>query len=113
MKCCELMAGMLRHKVEIQAQQTIADGGGGSSLGWGVLEANVGGYLKPLSARERMQADRREHNVSHVFYCRYRSTFKPEHRLIYNGRVMQITGVINMEERSRWLELLLTEGMVT
>lgn len=115
MKCCDITAGMLRHLVNFEAQQNVADGGGGSKLNWVPFAANVPGFLNPMvrSARESVFAKRLETNITHHFITRFRADIDSDHRVVFNGRLFQIRGVINMEERNIWLDLVLEEGPIT
>jgi SPP1 family predicted phage head-tail adaptor len=112
MKCCDLTAGKMRHTVDLQHEIKTDDGGGGVGLAW-TRYATVVGFLKPLAGNEALNAARIESKVSHRFWTRYRPGILTKHRLVYNGRPMQIRAVINLEERNKWLELDLEEGVVT
>lgn len=113
MLCCDLTPGKLRHAVELQSQSGVADGGGGTSLVWSAYASGVRAMLKPANGTERRFADRLEANITHVCWIRYRTDVLAKHRLLYAGRPMQIRAILNLEERNRWLELHLEEGVVT
>lgn len=109
MKCCDLAAGKLRHTISIQRETRTADGMGGSSITWAQIAAPRA-FIRPMSGGERFQAMRIEANVTHRIYIRYRSDITTSDRIVYQGRVMQIRALINLEERNRWIEIYADEG---
>jgi len=113
MKCCDITAGMMRHNAAIQQYTDVADGGGGSARTWSNVIASQLGFLKPISGNERLHADQLEAVVTHKFLTRYTATIVPKMRLVYGGRNFNIRAVINIEERNRFLELHLQEGVAT
>lgn len=112
MKCCDLYAGMLRHSIEWQQEQTTPDGMGGQTRAWATV-ATVRAFIKPTTGNERWHAMRTEANVTHRIFMRYRSDLTPAMRIVYNGRAFQVKAVLNIEERNKWLEVHATEGQVT
>lgn len=54
-----------------------------------------------------------EANVTHRIFIRYRSDILTSDRINYNGRLMQIRALINIEERNRWIEIYADEGQAT
>lgn len=112
MKCCDLVAGKLRHVIALQKETNVPDGAGGNKLGWETYDAFVRALINPVSASERLYAMRLEHNVSHKCFIRYRTDIRSDHSVLYNGRRMQIRGIVNIEEANKWLELRLEEGAV-
>lgn len=113
MKCCDITAGMLRNLVSLQSQQTVADGLGGGALNWIPYAVDVPSALQPKAARENVFAKRLETNVTHTLIMRYRTDINTAHRVVYNSRQFQIRGILNLEERSVWLQLALEEGPIT
>lgn len=115
MNCCDITPGMLRNLVQLQSQQKVADGMGGNVLNWIPYAVDVPMALQPWarSARESVFAKRLETNITHHAYMRYRTDLSSDHRIVYNGRLFQIRGLINIEERNVWLELILEEGPLT
>lgn len=109
MKCCDLTAGKLRSTINVQREQSVSDGAGGSTITWSTI-ATPRAYIKPMSGGERMQAMRLEANVTHRIFIRYRDDLKTSDRIEYKGRLMQIRALINLEERNRWIEIYADEG---
>jgi SPP1 family predicted phage head-tail adaptor len=112
MKCCDLYAGLLDKKISIQRESRTPDGAGGYLLSW-VDFASARAYIKPLSGREAVQAERIQASVTHRFAMRYKAGILPSDRIVYAGRVFNIRAVINVEERNRWLEIVADEGVAT
>lgn len=109
MKCCDLTAGKLRHVIDIERETKTPDGIGGSYLDWSVV-ASPRAYIKPMSGGERFHAMRIEANITHRIYIRYQTGLREGDRINFNGRLMQIRALINLEEKNRWLEIYADEG---
>lgn len=112
MKCCELYAGLLRTPIEIQAYADTSDGMGGITQAW-TKALGVKTHWKHASMYERLQAMKLNAAVMHRVYMRYSAVPTAKHRIFYKGQAYQIRGVVNIEERSQWLEMLVEEGVPT
>jgi len=112
MKCCDLTAGMLRNQMEVQRVTNSADGMGGYTKSWAKVQ-DAWFHLKPLSGGERMQAMRIESTISHRAHCRASVDVETRDRLSYDGRVFNVKAVLDLEERGKWYELDLEEGVAT
>jgi SPP1 family predicted phage head-tail adaptor len=112
MKCCELKAGHLIHRIIIEQPVETPDGIGGSSVVWTQV-AEIRAKVKPVSGSERLWAKRKEADITHKIYTRYANWLTPDMRVNFNGRIMEIDAVINMEERNRWIEITAFEGKPT
>lgn len=115
MNCCALTSGMLRNRLQIERATQVPNGSGGYTNTWESITGTsmIRAYIKPLSGNERYQAARIESDVTHKVYMRYRTDFGAADRINYNGRIMQIKAVLNIEERNKWLELNVVEGPAT
>lgn len=112
MKCCDLSAGQLRTLVQIQAYVPAPDGRGGMTQQWvTVLEARAA--FRAASTWERLQAMKINAGAIHRIYMRYSDIPTPKHRLVKDGEPFQIRGVVDLEQRGRWLELAIEEGVPT
>ena len=109
MKCCDITPGMLRHSVTIQALQTTTDPTGGRVESW-IDDAAVKAFVKPISGSEVYAAMRLDTRLTHKVMMRYRADVDAVKRLVFKGRILNITAAINVEERDRWLEIHCTEG---
>lgn len=107
------MIGGLRHRLTIEEEVRVADGGGGFTLTWQAVavEAEVWGAILPLSGREVLRAQQLATPVSHCVSIRYRADVTASMRLTLGARVFNIRAVVNVEERDRWLELMCEEGV--
>lgn len=101
-------AGKLRHRVTIQELVRTDDGYGGITETWQDV-ATVWAAVEPLRGNERYRAQQVQAELTHKVAMRYRVGVKPQMRLLYAGRVLEIEAVIDVEERHRWLELLCSE----
>lgn len=110
MKCCDVHAGLLRHKVEIQEMIRISDGGGGYEATWQTV-AKVWANIKPLSGNETMAAMQLEDRITHDIVIRYRGGVTAAQRIKYGDRLFNIRSVINVEERNVWMQLRAEEGV--
>ena len=112
MKCCDLTAGKLRHSVIVERESSVSDGYGGTAITW-ATQASFRAFVKPTSGTERLFAQRLDATITHRIYCRYRTDIITSDRINFNGRLMQIKAIINIEEQNRWLEIHAVEGEIT
>lgn len=107
--------GKLRHRVTLQEETRVSDGGGGYTLGWANLAANptVWAAIEPLTGREYLQARQLAQAVTHRVTLRHRGDVTAGMRLVKGARVFNIRSVIDPGERGRWLELMCEEGVAT
>lgn len=103
-----MSVGKLRHRVTIQGLIRADDGYGGITETWQDV-ATVWAAVEPLRGTERYRAQQVQAELSHKVVMRYREGIKPHLRLLYNGRVLEIEAVVDVEERHRWFELLCSE----
>lgn len=115
MKCCDLTAGMLRHTVAFENPPAVNDGQGGFEGAWTPIAtaAAVRGALKPASGNERYFAGQLESPITHHFYTRYRTDITSKARMVYEGRLFQVRAILDIEERKRWFDITLEEGVAT
>jgi SPP1 family predicted phage head-tail adaptor len=101
-------AGKLRQRVKIQELARVEDGYGGYAEAWRDVAA-AWAAVEPLRGSERYAAQQVQAELTHRVVMRYRPGVRPQMRLVYGDRVLEIAAVIDMEERHKWLELLCTE----
>jgi SPP1 family predicted phage head-tail adaptor len=117
-----MAVGAMRAKVELQAYSRSADGGGGSALTWAKV-ASVWADIQPQSASENMFGrDNQLREVSsYKIYIRYRRNVTAKNRLVQTyrddgvtyTRTFNIKGVIDPDNRRKYLELTCEEGVPT
>ncbi len=115
MKIKDVKVGKLRRKFSLQRREKTPDGAGGFTFTW-PEEAVIWGSLDPLSARETWTAQKLEVPVTHRMVTRWTKslTVDENKRLVLEGqadRIFNIRGVINIEERDRFLDVLVEEGV--
>lgn len=111
MKCCEIHAGMLRHKIRLQREKLTPDGGGGWQKEWEEY-ASVFAYIKPVSGSEALYGMQLQDTITHDIYIRYRTVVAKD-VVVYNTRRFNIVSVINVDEKNVWLRLRCEEGVAT
>jgi SPP1 family predicted phage head-tail adaptor len=101
-----MMINQLRHKVTIERNTGSTNDGGGNKIKvWEPL-AVVWANVRPLNGNETVIAERKSQEITHNITVRYRKDFKKDnHRINYNGRIMQIEYIINKDERNIELNL--------
>lgn len=107
-----LDAGRLRHRVTIQARANVQDPvSGETAVVWTDAWINVAAAFEPLSARERIDAQAQHSQVSARVTLRPLAGLTAQHRLVHNGRVYNIEGVIpDPDSGLEWLTLPVSDG---
>jgi SPP1 family predicted phage head-tail adaptor len=103
---------MLRHPVLIQRLIKTPDGSGGWTKDW----SSVGGtwaYIRATGGSEAFTNDRLNGVVRYKATIRYRDNLTVADRILFEEKPYQITAVIDMEFRKKWLELDLVSGVAT
>jgi SPP1 family predicted phage head-tail adaptor len=108
-RCCDYHAGMLRHRITVQAAVPTPDDMGGYAETWATV-ATMPARVTPVSGGETYYGQRVEAHVTHTITTRYMALIKPPCRIIFEGRIFAISAVIDIEERHRWLEIRAVEG---
>lgn len=112
MKCCDYTPGMLREPVTFQKQVLTSIGGGATQLSY-VDDFTARGFMKPLSGREVLYAERLDAQTRNRLTIRYTAKLTESHRAIIRGRAYNIRYLNNVEFRDRWLEIDLDGGVAT
>lgn len=112
-----MRAGELRHQVELQQRMVARDSFGAELITWQTL-ATFDARISPLSGRERAVAQSQGQETSHEVVMRWDPLLADPRtvqtcRLLYGTRVFDIHGVLNEDERDRWVTLLVSEGLTT
>ena len=110
MKCCDVEAGKLRHPIELQSQDRTPDGIGGFTVTW-VTYRMPWAWIRPTSGNETVVGDQIQAAITHDIVIRYQPGVLAEDRVLFGERTFNIRSVINVEERSRWLQLRCEEGV--
>lgn len=100
--------GPMRDRLEIQARVMTQNDYGEAVPAWATLTTRWG-QVEPLSGRELWQAQQVRPDVSHKVTIRYYDGLTPRHRLLLGSRVFEITSVINVDNRKRFMDLICVE----
>lgn len=104
--------GSLRQRVTIQTLTKTEDGVGGWNHSWADT-VTVWADLFPLSGGEIYKQGQVQSPVTHKCVIRYRTGVTTNQRITYGGNPYNIRAVLNLNERSEWLELHLESGVAT
>src|SRR4051812_40858822 len=103
-----MRGGQLRHRVTIQRPVRSTNDIGESTLSW-LSVCEVAAFVKPTSAREQIRNSQADHTITHVVTLRYTPVLSADCRLVFNDRNLNISSVINVDERDFELQLLCNE----
>jgi SPP1 family predicted phage head-tail adaptor len=84
------------------------NGQGGFVTTWAVA-CTVWGRILPTSAKEQRQSDQTVLTISHTISIRHRRDVKSSWRIRYKNRFFSIVGLVNPEENSEWVDVLVKE----
>lgn len=101
-------ASDLRHTVEfVRLDTSSTDSGGGRIRQWVSLipPIIVPAMIQPRSSRERFIAGQTASSETVLIVIRWRGDLSQSMRVKYGTRLYHILGMINVEERSRWIEI--------
>lgn len=102
-------ASELRHRVTFQDKTVTPDGAGGQTEEWAVV-ASAWAKIEPVKSYERFVALQTETHVSHKITIRYNPIVTTAKRILFDGRVFDITGVINVNEDNVAMVITAMEG---
>lgn len=94
--------GDLRHRLVIESATRASDGGGGATLTWAAI-GEVWAAIWSRAAGEAFAHDRIAGQATHDIWIRHRDDVRPEMRFRLEDRVFDILGVIDPDDRGRWL----------
>ena len=110
-----MQAGALRRRITFQTRDVSVDSFGQQLTTW-TDAFTMWASIEPLSAREVFAAQAVQTEVSHRITVRYRTelanlTTDAAMRVVHAGRLFDVHGMLNVDERRRTIELLATEGL--
>ena len=100
--------GDLRHRVELHSFTSVADGMGGTTDSWTLVD-KVRAAIWPVSAKEQMRADAPTMTITHRVRIRYYADLTPAWRIMFGTRYFSIVSLININEKNEVLDLLCKE----
>src|SRR5689334_11747542 len=99
--------GDLRHRVTIQQPTYTTNNLGERVPGWSMI-GRAWVALNPVIGREVELARTFAATVTHKITMRYRAGLTPNLRLVLGSRIFAINGIVDLEERHRWLNVFAT-----
>ena len=105
-----MRAGKLRQMIVIQSHTFTTDDFGGQIEAWADV-ATVAASVEPLSGRELIAAQAAQSEITTRFVVRYLAGIEPAMRIVYNGKIYNISAIIDPEERHRELQIMTATGL--
>lgn len=110
-----MRASTLRHRVTIQQRSTSTDALGQPTTEWTDV-ATVWAAVSPLSGRELLAAQAGRAQIAGMVTIRYQRQFAEPaamaaRRILYNGRILNITSSRDIDEMHQYIELSYSEGV--
>ena len=96
------ISSRFRHYVRLESPSYSQDDGGDVLTNW-VLEREVWADIQPSQSRENYQHGVMHGEISHMIYLRYTSDINEDWRIVYDDRVFEIQGIVNVQEANRIL----------
>lgn len=87
-------AGRLRHRIRIEHETRVPDGGGGWDETWAPF-LSAWADVQPLSGRERVQAEQVQSQVLYRVRMRMRDGIRPDMRVVWSEITMNIRAVVS------------------
>ena len=103
-----MRAGDLKHLVSIQRAVLTQNDYGEVIEDWQELYS-CRASIRPISGKEIAINHSIVNVISHKVHIRYKPDIKPSDRIVFDGRIFNITSVINYEEKNISLGLLCKE----
>ena len=110
-----MRAGDLKYYFFYQEKMESSDGAGGFTETWADTSIEIPAEMRSLSAKERLQAGKHEHLISHRIFARWAEGVSTAGRLRLDDkkqkkqRYFEITSIILTGKRIRDMEILANE----
>ena len=102
--------GKMRYRVKVETATNTRDAGGGISQSYTPVTF-IYANIKPLKADSTYRQGIVQEKVTHEVTIRYMDNISTNHRISFGSRLFDIKGIINIDERDRFLKLLCAEGV--
>ena len=102
--------GKMRYKVKVERATNTRDAGGGLAQSFSPV-AHVYANIVPKSANSSYRQGMLQEKVTHEITIRYMKNIDTNSRITYGTRQFAVNGIINVDERDRFLTLLCEEGV--
>lgn len=103
-----MRAGDLRHQIVIQRYTETSNDFGEMVQEWATLSTQRAS-VNPISGKDIFSGAVLVNETTHKVFMRYVTDIKPNDRVLFDGRIFNITAVINKDEKNVSLELLCKE----
>jgi SPP1 family predicted phage head-tail adaptor len=100
--------GEFRTPIVLQTPSITRDTVGQAQKTWTDV-VTIWARVSPISAREQFYAQQNQATTTHSIACRYDSRIVPTARFKMGGRIFNVDGVRNLDERNVYLLIQATE----
>ena len=100
----------MRYRVKVERSTNTRDAGGGIAQAFSpttIIYANI----KPTGANSSYRQGMVQEKVTHEVTLRYMSNIDTNSIIVFGNRKLNVRGIINVDERDRFLKLLCEEGV--
>lgn len=102
--------GALDRRITLQQRSSSKDSSGQQSQTWSDA-FTCWAAIDPLSGRELQAAQAIVAETTHEVLIRYRSTVRPDMRVVYQTKVFDVLNVLDEGMQHRMLRMLCSEGL--
>ena len=102
--------GKMRYRVKVEMATNTRDAGGGLAQAFGSV-ATIYANIKPKSANSTYRQGMLQEKVTHEITIRYMQNIDTNSKITFGTRSFAVNGIINVDERDRFLTLLCEEGV--
>lgn len=103
--------GKMRYRVKVEMATNTRDAGGGLAQAFGSV-ATIYANIKPKSANSTYRQGMLQEKVTHEITIRYMQNIDTNSKITFGTRSFAVNGIVNVDERDRFLTLLCEEGVV-
>tara|TARA_R110002153_G_scaffold9742_1_gene39747 strand:+ start:419 stop:748 length:330 start_codon:yes stop_codon:yes gene_type:complete len=102
--------GKMRYKVKVETATNTRDAGGGLSQVFNPV-TYIYANIMPRSANSAYRQGILQEKVTHEVTIRYMKNIDTNSKITYGTRSFAVNGIVNVDERNRFLTLLCEEGV--
>ena len=102
--------GKMRYRVKVERATNTRDAGGGISQAFNPVTF-IYANIKPTSATSSYRQGMVQEKVTHEVTIRYMTNIDTNSLITVGTRKFNIRGIVNVDERDRFLKLLCEEGV--
>ena len=102
--------GKMRYKVKVETATNTRDAGGGLSQVFNPV-TYIYANIMPKSANSAYRQGILQEKVTHEVTIRYMKNIDTNSKITYGTRSFAVNGIVNVDERNRFLTLLCEEGV--